>query len=864
MINGLGYKLANVPTVTGLSSVVADSIISGTTNTSQLFINGVDVSTTLSQVPINTNNITLLQTATTGITYSNAGSIDLTTIDNNVTVTTGKKLKIATAPTANEDVVNKLYCDTAIANLVDSAPATLDTLNELAAALGDDPNYATTTATLIGGKASLASGPQTITAGTTMSSASNVFYGNGANLTGITTSAITTTTLPASGTYYPTLTDSSTGASSRVPYTTNQIYYDRNNNKITLPNIDSFGQLRMTSTDQTQRQIFTTFYNFLDNSAGASPSHTGRIYTTLANNYYSMFDPSTVFTFLFGLGTVPNPFITPFVLTTTALNISVPTNFTSPLKMTNTDWNKRQIYNTIYNIMDGDGSAGGTLGGQIFYANPYVYIELTTGRKFQIRINAVNVFDVDSTAVNCSVPISSTSTVSGATLQTSGNIYLTNSSAYIQTSTAGSDLSVGTQSGGGLFLNANGITGIRIVGTGIDNYLPTIIETNIVANLPSLKIKQTASTQAINFTPFAPLGTSNPITNADSSVISVGGGGTTRRFVLTTDSVTTVGIRMSDVAIVIGAGGTANNPLHRIGFSDSAGINISSNIVPVVEGYTLPAGTDSSTKIATTAWVQSAITSGATNYMTLDTPQTVALAGQKTFTNSIVVTGTTNFASLTIVASSSLPRSIFFLAGVTPTTSFVDIVFGNANNTKSCVSIINPNTTNDGGIFLQAGNGGYLYGRNDGNAFNTQTSGNGSSVALLYPIGFCFDIAPVSTKPVSVTALTTNASIALTKGVWQISGYIFINRSNGTFVADSNVKVVYPTVAGLTIYPNASGLQMLIPHTNTSLIPMNLPIGAITVVCTTAGAILTAERTIKMTVGTTTTWSITFSGVKIA
>jgi hypothetical protein len=31
-----------------------------------------------------------------------------------------------------------------VAALVDSAPATLDTLNELAAALGDDPNFATT------------------------------------------------------------------------------------------------------------------------------------------------------------------------------------------------------------------------------------------------------------------------------------------------------------------------------------------------------------------------------------------------------------------------------------------------------------------------------------------------------------------------------------------------------------------------------------------------------------------------------------------------------------------------------------------------------------------------------------------------
>ena len=44
------------------------------------------------------------------------------------------------------------YADTAVSNLVASAPATLDTLNELAEALGDDPNFATTVATDIGTK----------------------------------------------------------------------------------------------------------------------------------------------------------------------------------------------------------------------------------------------------------------------------------------------------------------------------------------------------------------------------------------------------------------------------------------------------------------------------------------------------------------------------------------------------------------------------------------------------------------------------------------------------------------------------------------------------------------------------------------
>ena len=42
--------------------------------------------------------------------------------------------------------------DSAVAALVDAAPATLNTLNELAAALGDDANYAATTATALGTK----------------------------------------------------------------------------------------------------------------------------------------------------------------------------------------------------------------------------------------------------------------------------------------------------------------------------------------------------------------------------------------------------------------------------------------------------------------------------------------------------------------------------------------------------------------------------------------------------------------------------------------------------------------------------------------------------------------------------------------
>ena len=63
-----------------------------------------------------------------------------------------------TAPTApagtnTTQIATTAFVQTAVSGLVDSAPQTLDTLNELAAALGDDPNFATTIATQIGGKA---------------------------------------------------------------------------------------------------------------------------------------------------------------------------------------------------------------------------------------------------------------------------------------------------------------------------------------------------------------------------------------------------------------------------------------------------------------------------------------------------------------------------------------------------------------------------------------------------------------------------------------------------------------------------------------------------------------------------------------
>ena len=64
-------------------------------------------------------------------------------------------------PSAAGDAATKGYVDTQVSNLVDSAPNTLDTLNELAAALGDDANFSTTVTNSIATKLPLAGGQMT-------------------------------------------------------------------------------------------------------------------------------------------------------------------------------------------------------------------------------------------------------------------------------------------------------------------------------------------------------------------------------------------------------------------------------------------------------------------------------------------------------------------------------------------------------------------------------------------------------------------------------------------------------------------------------------------------------------------------------
>jgi len=65
------------------------------------------------------------------------------------------------SPVVSTDAATKGYVDTAVSNVIDAAPAALDTLNELAAALGDDANFSTTMTNSLAGKLNLSGGTMT-------------------------------------------------------------------------------------------------------------------------------------------------------------------------------------------------------------------------------------------------------------------------------------------------------------------------------------------------------------------------------------------------------------------------------------------------------------------------------------------------------------------------------------------------------------------------------------------------------------------------------------------------------------------------------------------------------------------------------
>mgnify|MGYP001497276165 FL=1 len=90
-------------------------------------------------------------------TDADHAKLDALTTSNGV-ILNGVTATTQSAGDASTKVATTAYTDTAISNLVDSSPSALNTLNELAAALGDDANFSTTVTNSIATKMPLAGG----------------------------------------------------------------------------------------------------------------------------------------------------------------------------------------------------------------------------------------------------------------------------------------------------------------------------------------------------------------------------------------------------------------------------------------------------------------------------------------------------------------------------------------------------------------------------------------------------------------------------------------------------------------------------------------------------------------------------------
>ncbi len=108
--------------------------------------------------------------ADTRIQEHNSGNIDFPSTT----------LSVSTAPTAGSHVTNKTYVDAQVSGLVGSAPETLNTLNELAAALGDNVNFSTETANSLGNRLRIDVNDQSLTTTQKSNASANLGLGTAA------------------------------------------------------------------------------------------------------------------------------------------------------------------------------------------------------------------------------------------------------------------------------------------------------------------------------------------------------------------------------------------------------------------------------------------------------------------------------------------------------------------------------------------------------------------------------------------------------------------------------------------------------------------------------------------------------------
>ena len=187
-------------------------------------IGGTSFDGTANITPANaTNAVNLSGTIASGVTGTTQATSDNST-------------KIATTA----------YVTTAVANLIDSAPGALDTLNELAAAIGDDANFSTTITNSIATKLPLAGGTMT---GAINLGSNNIT--NGGTITGTFVGNITgNVTGNTSGSSGSCTGNAATATALATARTIGGVSFDGTSN-ISLPGVNAVGNQNTTGSAAT-------------------------------------------------------------------------------------------------------------------------------------------------------------------------------------------------------------------------------------------------------------------------------------------------------------------------------------------------------------------------------------------------------------------------------------------------------------------------------------------------------------------------------------------------------------------------------------------------------------------------------------
>ena len=701
-------------------------------------------------------------------------------------------------------------------------------------------------------KVSLTTTPQTITGAILMNNIGNVLYGDGSHLTNIANSTLTTTTMPSTGTFYLPYTASATGASGLTPYTNGNVNYNPATTTLTTPKLNVSNNITSNSTAAASRQVYSTTYNLMDDGVSAGGVSRGKLHSTVTQCLLEIDAGNSFSVMVGGTGAFS-------VDSNTATFINPPTSYTPP-----TD--DRHLANKIYV----DNVSSQPIGSIIIYSSNTIptgwllcngqLVSTTTYASLFAVIGYTYTLLIAPTSGNFYLPDFTGLYTRGKGLSTTHpGVQPLGQDAIVTTNTALGEYQMSSPGDHVHFMsamntNTQETTGTVTVVTGLTgNPYPTthavvsngVVTTNSTIGTGRTTLYTQNSWAVNNASECRPNnismnyiikygGTITPITAPSFSQVS--------NVLTVQNNYATSGIinfQLDDASSVL------QTPLSL----SSTGITATANILltnanPNISATSTTANLFISSGVGTAMILQSGTTplitmcSGAINLL-----QPVTCSGK------ISTQSSTNNSMLSIISDAGGKN--YIQSAVTATAgSITDLIFGSYFNSTSYA------TFNSQGISLNAGQGSYLFGRNDGATFqiNTTTpSANG-----LYPIGYSFNWVFAGITFVSGTAVNyVTPSIPI--GVWQISGGCVITRGTGTFAVTSYTQLIASIATGTG---TINTLAMIFPINGYTGIQLVAPMSTITLVATSA-CTLNMNNTTVCTVGTALRYN-NFTFTKIA